>query len=164
MNRDEINKIMRWAFVGLSLAYICTMLIMCTIADSNIDAIAQTVSEDGPMPFNTLNEILKPLATTNIVFFIVVLGVSLWLYSQGGKKVLTYLPTAIFTVFTLYCYVALSGSFFSLGGNNSSLSGSYWLMFFIGIFFIAGAITVNVIASMAVRNLLKRKQTGNDKK
>ncbi len=156
MDTEKNSKIMRWSFVGLSIIYIITMLIICTIANGKIDVVAQAISEESTLQFSTLSDIQKPLATTNIIFFVVLLGVALWLYSQGSKKVLTYIPTAIFAVFTLFCYVALSGSFFSLGSGNPTTSGSYWLMFFIGIFFIAGAITINVIATMAVRNLLKR--------
>lgn len=163
MDIEKIKKIMRWTFVGLTIAYIVTMLIICTMANGKISVVAQAISEESVLQFSTLNDIQKPLATTNIIFFVLLLGVALWLYSQGSKKVLTYLPTAIFTVFTLFCYVALSGSFFSLGNNNPTTSGSYWLMFFIGIFFIVGAITINVIATMAVRNLLKRTHPETEK-
>ena len=156
MEAKEIKKIVGLSFVGLSAVYVAVMLIMCAQANSTISSLS------GEPAFNVLSAIQKPIATTNIVFFVVLLGVSLWMYWQSGKKALTYMPAAIFTVFTLFCYVALSGSFYSIGGGNPTLSGSYWLMFFIGIFFIAGAIIITVISGMAVRNLLKRNDKGND--
>lgn len=156
MEAKEIKKIVGWAFVGLSVVYVAVMLIMCSQANATVSSLS------GEPAFNVLSAIQKPIATTNIVFFVVLLGVSLWMYWQSGKKALTYMPAAIFTVFTLFCYVALSGSFYSIGGGNPTLSGSYWLMFFIGIFFIAGAIIITVISGMAVRNLLKRNDKGKD--
>lgn len=156
MEAKEIKKIVGWAFVGLSAVYVAVMLIMCSRANATVGSLS------GEPAFNVLSAIQKPIATTNIVFFVVLLSVSLWMYWHSGKKAITYLPVAIFTVFTLFCYVALSGSFYSIGGGNPTLSGSYWLMFFIGIFFIAGAIIITVISGMAVRNLLKRNDKGND--
>lgn len=156
METKEIKKIVGWAFAGLSVVYVAVMLIMCSQANATVGSLS------GEQSFNVLSAIQKPIATTNIVFFVVLLGVSLWMYWQSGKKALTYMPAAIFTVFTLFCYVALSGSFYSIGGGNPTLSGSYWLMFFIGIFFIAGAIIITVISGMAVRNLLKRNDKGKD--
>ncbi len=156
MEAKEIKKIVGLSFVGLSAVYVAVMLIMCSQANATVGGLSSEPA------FNVLSAIQKPVATTNIVFFVVLLGVSLWMYWKSGKKALTYLPVAIFTVFTLFCYVALSGSFYSIGGGNPTLSGSYWLMFFIGIFFVAGAITITVISGMAVRNLLKRNDKGND--
>ena len=156
MEAKEIKKIVGLTFVGLSAVYVAVMLIMCSQANATVGGLS------GEPAFNVLSAIQKPIATTNIVFFVLLLGVSLWMYWQSGKKALTYLPVVIFTVFTLFCYVALSGSFYSIGGGNPTLSGSYWLMFFIGIFFVAGAITITVISGMAVRNLLKRNDKGND--
>ena len=156
MDAKEIKKIVGWTFVGLSAVYVAVMMIMCAQANSTVGGLS------GEPAFNVLSAIQKPIATTNIVFFVLLLGISLWLYWKSGKKAITYLPTAIFTVFTLFCYVALSGSFYSIGDGNPTLSGSYWLMFFIGIFFIAGAIIITVIAGMAVRNLLKH--NGNKEK
>ena len=115
MGAKEIKKIVGWAFVGLSAVYVAVMLIMCSQANATVGSLS------GEPAFNVLSAIQKPVATTNIVFFVVLLGVSLWMYWQSGKKALTYLPVAIFTVFTLFCYVALSGSFYSIGGGNPTL-------------------------------------------
>jgi hypothetical protein len=156
MEAKKIKKIVGWTFVGLSAVYVAVMLIMCSQANATVGSLS------GEPAFNVLSAIQKPIATTNIVFFVLLLGVSLWMYWQSGKKAITYLPVAIFTVFTLFCYVALSGSFYSIGDGNPTLSGSYWLMFFIGIFFVAGAIIITVISGMAVRNLLKRNDKGKE--
>ena len=105
MDAKKIKKTVGWAFVGLSAVYVAVMLLMCAQAKSTIGGLS------GEPAFNVLSAIQKPIATTNIVFFVLLLGISLWMYWQSGKKVLTYLPVAIFTVFTLYCYVALPSIF-----------------------------------------------------
>ena len=91
MEAKEIKKIVGLTFVGLSAVYVAVMLIMCSQANATVGSLS------GEPAFNVLSAIQKPIATTNIVFFVVLLGVSLWMYWQSGKKALTYMPAAIFT-------------------------------------------------------------------
>ncbi len=158
---NDVKKTVSRVYLGLTLAYIATMFVLCSYANGKIADFASTLTDGTELQFSVLNSMQKPIATANIIFYVILFGIALWIYSKGGKKVLTYLPVLIFSVFTLFGYVTLSGSFFSIGGNNITHSGSYWLMFFIGLFFIAGAICITVIGTIAVRNLLKRQNTVN---
>lgn len=142
-------------YLALTVAYIATLFILCSIGNRSISDMAPTFSADNAPQFSTLYSIQKPIATTNIIFYVVLLSVALWLRSKGSKKSLTYLPLLIFSAYTMFCYISMSGMFFSLGGNDITRSGQYWLMFLIGIFFIFGAIGVTVIGNIAMRNLTK---------
>lgn len=150
-NKSKIgNKI----FLALMLVYIATMFILCSTSNAKISELG-TASE-ASLQFSVLSSIQKPIENTNIIFFIVMLGIALWLFAKGAKKMLAYIPLLVFSVFTLFCYASMSGAFFSIGGNDITKSGQYWLMFFIGIFFIVGATCVTLIGTIAVRNLRKR--------
>lgn len=151
-----MKKKINIAFVASAAVYIIIMLLMSAHANSLLNDIANIFVE-GELKFSDLSPIQKSHTTVNIVFFVALLGFALYLFAKGAKKAITYLPVLIFSVFTLFCYVSLSGTFYSIGGNNASLSKGYWLMFSIGIFFVVGAIVVTVIGSNAVRNLLKHK-------
>ena len=130
---------------------------MSARANSLLNEFANGFVEGNELQFPVLSSIQKPHTTVNIIFFVALLGFALYLFAKGAKKAITYLPVLIFSVFALFCYVSLSGAFYNIGGGNSSFSGLYWLMFLIGLFFVAGAIVVTVIGSNAVRNLLKHK-------
>ena len=156
METAKLKKYLTYGYLALAAVYVAVMLIMCSHANSVVAGLANVEADASVLQFNVLSAIQKPIATANIIFLIVHLALALVLYAKGAKKALTYLPALIFSVFTLYCYASLSGVFYSIGGNNASLSGAYWLMFFIGIFFVAGAITITVIGSIAARNLLNR--------
>ena len=152
-----MNKKIVLAYVISAAVYIVTMLLMSARANTLLNEFANGFVEGKELPFSVLISIQKPHTTVNIIFFVALLGFALYLFAKGAKKAITYLPVLIFSVFTLFCYVSLSGAFYNIGGGNSSFSGPYWLMFLIGIFFVAGAIVVTVIGSNAVRNLLKHK-------
>ena len=152
-----MNKKVALAYVISAAVYIVVMLLMSVHANTLLSGFAKGFVEGNELQFSVLSSIQKPHATVNIIFFVVLLCFALYLYAKGAKKAITYLPVLIFSVFALFCYVSLSGTFYSIGGGNSSFSGPYWLMFLIGIFFVAGAIVVTVIGSNAVRNLLKHK-------
>lgn len=152
-----MNKKIVLAYVISAAVYIVTMLLMSARANTLLNEFANGFVEGNELQFSVLSSIQKPHTTVNIVFFVALLGFALYLFAKGAKKAITYLPVLIFSVFTLFCYVSLSGAFYSIGGNNASLSKSYWLMFSMGIFFVVGAITITVIGSNAVRNLLKHK-------
>ncbi|MBO7496825.1 MAG: hypothetical protein J6T98_09730 [Salinivirgaceae bacterium] len=152
-----MNKKIVLAYVISAAVYIVTMLLMSARANTLLNEFANGFVEGKELPFSVLISIQKPHTTVNIIFFVALLGFALYLFAKGAKKAITYLPVLIFSVFTLFCYVSLSGAFYSIGGNNASLSKSYWLMFSMGIFFVVGAITITVIGSNAVRNLLKHK-------
>ena len=152
-----MNKKIILAYVISAAVYIVTMLLMSARANTLLNEFANGFVEGKELPFSVLISIQKSHTTVNIIFFVALLGFALYLFAKGAKKAITYLPVLIFSVFTLFCYVSLSGAFYSIGGNNASLSKSYWLMFSMGIFFVVGAITITVIGSNAVRNLLKHK-------
>ena len=162
MEASNLKKYLTHGYLGLTVVYVGVMLILCSHANSVVADFAKAEADASVLQFNVLSSIQKPIATTNIIFLIVHLALALVLYVKGAKKALAYLPALIFSVFTLYCYTSLSGVFFSIGGNNASLTGTYWLMFFIGLFFIAGAITITVIGVIAARNLLKRTDGGKN--
>lgn len=161
MDTLKLKKIVKLSFLGLCAIYIGTMMILCNVANNNIKAFGEIMTNTEELQFSVLNNMQKPLITTNIIFFAVLLAIALWLYYQTTKKSFTYIPVVIFSLFALFCYVSLSGIFFNLGGNNANLSGQYWLMFFIGLFFIAGALSVTVIGTIAVKNILKHKRNIN---
>ncbi|MBR5959009.1 MAG: hypothetical protein IKZ99_11655 [Salinivirgaceae bacterium] len=158
-----MKKKINIAFVASAAVYIITMLLMSAHANSLLNEFATSFVEGDELQFSVLSSIQKPHTTVNIIFYVALLGFALYLFAKGAKKAIVYLPVLIFSVFALFCYVSLSGAFYSIGGGNSSFSGPYWLMFLIGIFFVAGAIVVTVIGSNAVRNLLKHKENGTKK-
>ena len=163
METANLKKYLSYGYLGVMAVYLVVMFLMCVRANAAVSAIAESFTDGSELSFNLLSAIQKPMATANIIFFVVHLALALVIYIRGSKKVLAYLPVLIFTVFTLYGYVSLSGAFFSIGGQNASLSGTYWLMFFIGLFFVAGAIAITVIGLIAARNLLNRQTKGQEK-
>lgn len=154
---DNKGKIDIKIFLALTLIYVATMFILCSTSNSRIAELAS--ANETSLQFNVLSSIQKTIETTNIIFYVAMLGFALWLFAKGAKKALVYIPVLMFSVFTLFCYSSMSGAFFGIGGNDISKSGQYWLMFFIGIFFIVGAICVTVIGTIAVKNLRKRNST-----
>ncbi len=158
MDKQKLKKILRYSYWGLLTIYIIVMLLMCAVANGRVEEATALSTAENPPQFATLSAIQHPVSVVNIISFMLMLGLSLWMQYNSSRKILTYLPLAVFAIFTLYSYISLPGLFFSMGGNNASLSGQYWLMFFIGLFFVAGAISVTVIGNIAMRNITNRQK------
>lgn len=134
--------------------YLIVVGAMCVRANSAVDLVK------GSDLFELLNTIQKPISMTNIVFFAVLLIVSVFIYLHHNKKSPMYVSCAVYSAFTLFIYVRLSQVFYQIGGEGPT-SANYWLLVFIGVFFIVGALTVSVIATIAIKNLLKQNQKNN---
>lgn len=98
----------------------------------------------------------KNIGILNIVSFTVLLCISFLHYYKSRSKNFIYITNLLFTVVVLLNYVSINRTFYSLNGNEAMDSGSFWLMVFIGLFYIAGAIIVSAIGLISVKNFLKR--------
>jgi hypothetical protein len=157
-------RIVKLSFLGI-LIFDTVLLLSKSIAARKALLIA------GPdFSFVELNTLQKPIGILNICFFTVLLILASWVFYIEKRKMFIYLTNLIFIAFTLFNYVTLNRMFFELGDQDANKSGSYWLMVFIGLFYIVGAITISAIAFIAVRNLNrhrlgdKGKEQNNTKK
>jgi len=141
-------------YIVLMAFYLIVVGIMCMYENSAVDLVK------GSDLFETLNKIQKPISVANIVFFAVLLVVSVFIYMHHNKKMPMYLACATYSAFTLFIYVRLSQIFYQVGGDGPT-SGNYWLLVFIGVIFIAGALIVSAMATIAIKNLLKHNQKIN---
>jgi len=99
----------------------------------------------------------KFLGVASIIAFTILLILSILYMKFTGNKTYLFLSNLFFILFTLYNYITLNRGFFSLNGNDPSDFGGYWLILFIGIFYIIGAIAVSAIGYIAISNYTRHR-------
>ncbi len=144
----------------ITLSYFTGFLIVIAILVKLNLNLTQLLSEATSFDaiIDAFNTKQKQLATTNIVTYFILLSISLWALSTEKKINYILLSLIVFIGVTLYNSVSLNKALFALKGLNPSNETGYWLMVFIGVFYIIGAVVIAAIGYIAVKNYSKRNQ------
>lgn len=142
----------------ITLSFFAAFLIVVTIlVKMNLSLaylLAEATSFDAVIDVFSAKQ--KQLATTNIITYFILLGIALWAYTVEKKINYIFLSLIVFIAVTLYSYVNLNKNLFALKGLNPTDETGYWLMVFIGVFYILGAVVISAIGYIAVKNYTKR--------
>lgn len=138
-------------------------LILVFISTSILIALCYKMNNlfaEGSLQFNDLDQKYNSLQkTTNllsIISFVILLlvGFANFYVNQNMKYIiwsnLLYIPV------TLFNYVTLNHKFYEAQGIVPTENSGFWLILFIGIFYIIGAVLTSIIGTFTIRNLNKR--------
>lgn len=148
----KINKIIQIVFLVMLLAS-TAYLIFLSLG-------MQLVINDSSLSLQTLqvkyNSLQQQANLTSIILFaiLLLLGFINFFLNKGAKYIV--LANLLYIPVTLYNYITLNFNFYEKQGLIPSENSGYWLIVFIGVFYIVGAILVSVIGFLTVRNLNKR--------
>lgn len=102
------------------------------------------------------NALQKQTSLISIILFVILLLVGFINYYINQKIKYVAWANLLYVPVTLFTYVTLNYNFYKIQGVEPKEASGFWLILFIGIFYIIGAILVTVIGSFTVRNLHKR--------
>ncbi len=98
----------------------------------------------------------KQTSVLSIVLFIILLLIGFFNFYTSTNAKYIVLANLLYIPITLYNYASLNFNFYKLQGIEPVDSSGFWLILFIGIFYIIGAIVISVIGFFTIRNLVKR--------
>ncbi len=119
---------------------------------------------DIELALHNFSELQKKLEVYNLVIYAVLLSFGMYLFATLKRLNYALLALVLFIAFTLYNHVSLSKQAFALQNINPSESGNYWLLVFIGVFYVLGAVVVAAIGYLVLKNYAKRYLEESDQK
>lgn len=148
MNLNKIIKLVFFSILLLGLGIIVPYILKLN------DLIEGSEINDAFI--DRYNSLQKHTNVISIIFFVAMLVTGLIYYYKFNKANYLVLAAIPYIMVTLHCYISVNQRFYQLQHINPTESGSFWIITFIGIFYIIGAILISVIGYFAIRNLLQR--------
>lgn len=146
------NKIITIVFY---IAFVITGVVLFILSKNNHQLLVDAVTFDAVV--DEFTELQKNTAIINIVSFSILTIIGLWAYRMQNKVSYLLLSLILYTAITLYNFVTLNKQLYALKVGIPSDYGAYWLMTFIGVFYIIGAVVVAAIGYITVKNYMKRR-------
>lgn len=148
----KVNKIIQISFLVLLLGSAAYLVSLCL----NM----QNVINDSTLTLHALhtkyNNLQQQTSLIGIVLFAILLLVGFVNFYLNKNAKYIVLANLLYIPITLYSYISLNFNFYEKQGLIPAENSGYWLIVFIGIFYIIGAILVSVIGYFTIRNLNKR--------
>lgn len=146
------KKLVSLTYLILTLAG-AFLLISLSLKTSNVLSSNPLSMQDVQLEYNSLQ---KQTSLVSIIVFIVLLLIGFINYYTNSNSKYIVLANLLYIPVTLFNYVSLNYSFHKMQGIEPNDSTGFWLLLFIGIFYIIGAIVISVIGYLTIRNLVKR--------
>ena len=155
----KINKIIQIVFLVLLLSSAAYLIILCLNMNSVINNTALTL-QALQIKYNSLQQQTN---LTSIILFGILLLIGFINYYISGNAKNIVLANLLYIPVTLYNFITLNFNFYKTQGYEPNENSGYWLIVFIGVFYIIGAILVSVIGFFTIRNLNKRSNSLKNK-
>lgn len=138
----------------ISVLFISTVILIFLCSKMN------SLVGDTSMSFQNIqieyNLLQKQTNLASIILFGVLLILGFANYYLNNKIKYIAWSNLLYISVTLFNYVTLNYNFYKIQGLEPNEQSGFWLILFIGVFYILGAILVSVIGSFTIRNLIKR--------
>lgn len=140
--------------IFISVLFVSTViLILLCLKMNNLLSDTALAFQNIQIEYNNLQ---KQTNTTSILLFSVLLILGFVNYYINKKIKYIAWSNLLYIPVTLFNYVTLNYNFYKMQGLEPNEQSGFWLILFIGSFYILGAILVSVIGVFTIRNLLKR--------
>ncbi len=138
------------------LIYLALLIISIVILANMCMNAKESIVNSEVLNYNFISALQKKITIANIVCFTTLIALGLWIFSITKRVNYLILSIILFVCITLYNHVTLTKLILTSQGKVPANEGAYWLVVFVGIFYILGAILVAAIGYIAVKNYTKR--------